>query len=55
MQEFEIGDFIRCTGDELGTTVDPPEQRSQGHCRHNLKSEIDQWSAIIKKTGVYAD
>lgn len=53
--EFDVGDLNRRTGDKLGATVYPPEQRPSGPLAAKLQSEIDQWSAIIKKTGVYAD
>ena len=51
VQEFDVGDFIRGSGGALGATVYPPEQKPQGHCWHNCSRR----SAIVKKTGVYAD
>jgi tripartite-type tricarboxylate transporter receptor subunit TctC len=47
-------DFVRRMG-ELGATVYPKEQISPAALSAQLKSEIEKWSPIIKKAGVYAD
>jgi tripartite-type tricarboxylate transporter receptor subunit TctC len=40
---------------ELGTEPEPPNRATPEALRALLKSEIDRWSPIIKKAGIYAD
>ena len=40
---------------ELGTEPVPAEQATPDALRNKLKSQIDVWTPIIKKAGVYAD
>jgi tripartite-type tricarboxylate transporter receptor subunit TctC len=41
--------------DRLGATVASDAQASSEGLRQHLKAEIDKWTPIIKKAGVYAD
>jgi len=40
---------------ELGATTYPPEKATPAALQQHLKAEIDKWSPLIKKAGVYAD
>ena len=40
---------------ELGATTYPPERATPAALQQHLKAEIDKWSPVIKKAGVYAD
>jgi len=40
---------------ELGATTYPPEKATPQALQAHLKSEIDKWTPLIKKAGVYAD
>ena len=40
---------------ELGTEPEPQNRATPEALRAHLKSEIEKWSPIIKKAGVYAD
>jgi tripartite-type tricarboxylate transporter receptor subunit TctC len=40
---------------DLGATTYPPEKATPAALQAHLKSEIDKWSPLIKKAGVYAD
>ena len=40
---------------ELGATTYPPEKATPAALQQHLKAEIDKWTPIIKKAGVYAD
>jgi len=40
---------------ELGATTYPAEKASPAALQQHLKAEIDKWTPIIKKAGVYAD
>ncbi len=40
---------------ELGAITYPPDMQTPQALHHHLKAEIDKWSPIIKKAGVYAD
>jgi tripartite-type tricarboxylate transporter receptor subunit TctC len=40
---------------ELGATTYPPEKATPAALQQYLKAEIDKWTPIIKKAGVYAD
>jgi hypothetical protein len=55
VQEFEVGDFIRRGGGGVRRYGLPAGTAAPGPLSARLQSEIDQWSAIVKKTGVYAD
>jgi tripartite-type tricarboxylate transporter receptor subunit TctC len=40
---------------KLGATPASPEKATPEALRAHLKAEIDRWTPIIKKAGVYAD
>jgi tripartite-type tricarboxylate transporter receptor subunit TctC len=40
---------------DLGATTYPPEKATPAALQQHLKAEIDKWSPLIKKAGVYAD
>jgi len=40
---------------ELGATTMPPEKGTPQALQAHLKSEMDKWTPLIKKAGVYAD
>ena len=40
---------------DLGATTYPPEKATPAALQAHLKSEIEKWSPLIKKAGVYAD
>ena len=40
---------------ELGATTYPPEKATPAALQQHLKAEIEKWTPIIKKAGVYAD
>ncbi|HEV8255749.1 MAG TPA: tripartite tricarboxylate transporter substrate-binding protein, partial [Casimicrobiaceae bacterium] len=40
---------------ELGSQVVSPEKATPGSLRDRLKGEIDRWTPVIRKAGVYAD
>ena len=40
---------------ELGAVTYPPEMQTPQALQRHLKAEIDKWSPVIKKAGVYAD
>jgi tripartite-type tricarboxylate transporter receptor subunit TctC len=40
---------------ELGATTYPPEKATPAALQQHLKAEIDKWTPVIKKAGVYAD
>ena len=40
---------------ELGAVTYPPDMQTPQALQRHLKAEIDKWSPIIKKAGVYAD
>jgi tripartite-type tricarboxylate transporter receptor subunit TctC len=40
---------------ELGATTYPPEKATPAALQQHLKAEIDKWTPLIKKAGVYAD
>src|SRR5438477_2014136 len=40
---------------ELGATTYPPEKATPQALQAHLKAEIDKWTPLIKKAGVYAD
>jgi len=46
---------LRKRFDDLGTIPASREQATPTALRNHLKSEIDKWSPIIKRSGVYAD
>ena len=41
--------------DKLGAIIVPPAKQTPDGLRTFLKAEIDKWTPIIRKTGVYAD
>jgi len=40
---------------ELGSVVVTKDKATPEGLRNHLKAEIDKWTPIIKKAGVYAD
>jgi tripartite-type tricarboxylate transporter receptor subunit TctC len=40
---------------DLGATTYPADKATPAALQQHLKSEIDKWSPLIKKAGVYAD
>ena len=40
---------------DLGSQVVPAEKATPASLRDRLKTEIDKWTPIIRKAGVYAD
>ena len=40
---------------ELGAEIVPPEKQTPQGLQNWVKSEIDKWTPIIRKAGVYAD
>jgi tripartite-type tricarboxylate transporter receptor subunit TctC len=40
---------------ELGATTYPPEKATPAALQQHLKAEIEKWTPLIKKAGVYAD
>ena len=40
---------------ELGATTYPPDKATPAALQQHLKAEIDKWTPLIKKAGVYAD
>jgi tripartite-type tricarboxylate transporter receptor subunit TctC len=40
---------------ELGAETYPPERATPAALQQHLKAEIDKWTPLIKKAGVYAD
>jgi tripartite-type tricarboxylate transporter receptor subunit TctC len=40
---------------ELGATTYPPDKATPAALQQQLKAEIDRWTPLIKKAGVYAD
>jgi tripartite-type tricarboxylate transporter receptor subunit TctC len=40
---------------DLGATTYPPEQATPAALQQMVKSEIEKWTPLIKKAGVYAD
>ena len=40
---------------ELGAVTYPPDMQTPQALQRHLKSEIDKWSPIIRKAGIYAD
>jgi tripartite-type tricarboxylate transporter receptor subunit TctC len=40
---------------DLGATTYPPEKATPAALQQHLKAEIDRWTPLIRKAGVYAD
>jgi len=40
---------------DLGATTMPPEKGTPAALQAHLKAEIEKWTPLIKKAGVYAD
>ena len=40
---------------DLGSQVVSPEKATPASLRDRLKTEIDKWTPVIRKAGVYAD
>jgi tripartite-type tricarboxylate transporter receptor subunit TctC len=46
---------VKTKFEELGTEPEPQNRATPEALRAHLKAEIDKWSPIIKKAGIYAD
>jgi tripartite-type tricarboxylate transporter receptor subunit TctC len=46
---------VKTKFEELGTEPEPRNRATPDALRAHLKAEIDKWSPIIKKAGIYAD
>jgi len=55
LQETVKDEAVKKRFAELGATAYPPEKATPQALQAHLKSEIDKWTPLIKKAGVYAD
>jgi len=55
LQQSLKDDDVKKRFAELGATTYPPEKATPAALEKHLKSEIDKWSPLIKKAGIYAD
>jgi tripartite-type tricarboxylate transporter receptor subunit TctC len=55
LQQSLKDDDVKKRFAELGATTYPPDQATPAALEKHLKAEIDKWSPLIKKAGVYAD
>jgi tripartite-type tricarboxylate transporter receptor subunit TctC len=55
MQEALADPAVKAKFSELGAVTYGPDRQTPAALQAHLKSEIDKWSPIIKKAGVYAD
>jgi tripartite-type tricarboxylate transporter receptor subunit TctC len=55
LQETVKDETVRKRFAELGATTYPPEKATPAALQAHLKTEIDKWTPLIKKAGVYAD
>jgi tripartite-type tricarboxylate transporter receptor subunit TctC len=55
MQQALADPAVKAKFTELGAVTYGPDQQTPQALQAHLKSEIDKWSPIIKKAGVYAD
>ncbi len=55
LQETVKDEAVKKRFAELGATTYPPEKATPQALQAHLKSEIDKWTPLIKKAGVYAD
>ena len=55
LQDTVKDDSVKKRFADLGATTYPPEKATPAALQAHLKSEIDKWTPLIKKAGVYAD
>ena len=55
LQDSVKDEGVRKKFADLGATTYPPEKATPAALQAHLKAEIDKWSPLIKKAGVYAD
>src|SRR5438477_12589177 len=55
LQETLKSEDVKKRFAELGATTYPPEMATPAALQKHLKAEIDKWTPLIKKAGVYAD
>ena len=55
LQDTVKDDSVKKRFADLGATTYPPEKATPSALQAHLKSEIDKWTPLIKKAGVYAD
>jgi len=55
LQQSLKDDDVKKRFAELGATTYPPDKATPAALEKHLKAEIDKWSPLIKKAGVYAD
>jgi tripartite-type tricarboxylate transporter receptor subunit TctC len=55
LQDTLKDDAVKKRFSELGATTYPPDKATPQALQAHLKAEIDKWTPLIKKAGVYAD
>jgi tripartite-type tricarboxylate transporter receptor subunit TctC len=55
LQQSLNDDDVKKRFAELGATTYPPERATPAALEKHLKAEIEKWTPLIKKAGVYAD
>jgi tripartite-type tricarboxylate transporter receptor subunit TctC len=55
LQDTVKDDSVKKRFADLGATTYPPEKATPAALQAHLKAEIDKWTPLIKKAGVYAD
>ena len=55
LQETLKSDEVKKRFAELGATTYPPDKATPAALQQHLKAEIEKWTPLIKKAGVYAD
>ena len=55
LQDSVKDEGVRKKFADLGATTYPPEKATPAALQAHLKAEIDKWTPLIKKAGVYAD
>jgi tripartite-type tricarboxylate transporter receptor subunit TctC len=55
LQQSLKNDDVKKRFAELGATTYPPDQATPAALEKHLKAEIEKWTPLIKKAGVYAD
>jgi tripartite-type tricarboxylate transporter receptor subunit TctC len=55
LQQSLKDDDVKKRFAELGATTYPPDKATPAALEKHLKAEIDKWTPLIKKAGVYAD
>ena len=55
LQDTLKSDEVKKRFAELGATTYPPDKATPAALQQHLKAEIEKWTPLIKKAGVYAD